>query len=245
MLRLIFLIFLLSWIQNCSKNNSYVKSPSDVVGGGGDLGPAPTAIEPGPTKTPAPTFSPTFSSTPTYTPSPTNVPNPVDCDFETYQDHVPAGCVGHPMTVGGVIVADAEEFSDRIHFIATKKNGGTGGSRWYDARITLGIISNILLPVDVNIVAGGNAGNGQKLYFIFDNTVICSYRSVGSVKYANPICKLGGVIDPTKPDGFATGMGTYQPDNTRVNNFKILQVTVNGASGGGVVTKVNFDVFFD
>jgi hypothetical protein len=235
--------------SGCSKNNTYIKSPSDQFGGG-NAEPIPTAVEPLPTATPTitpvPTITPlpTLTPTGTPTPTPTTTAGPLDCHFDNYLEHVPAGCVGTQMTVGGIIVADTEVFADRILFKATKKNGGAGGSRWYDAKVILPVFRDVLLPAEINILPGGNAGNGQKLYFIFDNLVICSYRSNANIKYVNPICKVGGVIDPSKSDGFAVGVGTYKPDNTSVNHFKTLQVSVNGASGGGIVTSVVFDLFF-
>ncbi|MDH4469133.1 MAG: hypothetical protein QE271_13825 [Bacteriovoracaceae bacterium] len=250
-------LFMIGVLIGCSKNNAYIKATTPDSGGGGiALGPGPTEIVPGPGVTETPTSNPTPTATATSTfiptasftpsPSPTHGGDEDDCDFEDYYEHVPAGCVGKLMTVGvdHEVVANAQEFSDHISFTATKKNGGSGGSRWYDARISLGLISNVMLPAVINIRPGGNAGNGQKLYLIFDNTVICSYRSSTGNKYINPICKLGGVIDPTKSDGFAAGLGSYQSDNTKVANFKIAQVTVNGASGSGVVTKVIFDLVF-
>jgi hypothetical protein len=228
---------LLFLILSCSQNNPYVKS-TENGGAGTPIKPGPTEIVPNPTS--SPTASPSLTPSPTFTSTPTLG----DCDFDDFEEHVPSGCVGHQMTVGPVIVADAAEFADRLTITATKKNGGPGGSRWYDVRFTLGILSNVFLPSAINIQAGGNAGNGQKLYLIFDNTVLCSYRSSAGNKYINPICKLGGVIDPTQIDGLAVGMGTYQPDSSRVSNFSIVQVSVNGASGGGVVTKVVFDLLF-
>ena len=248
-------ILFLGILVGCSKNNSFIKASAPNSGGGIFVEPVPPEVSPDPSATATVTATNTPTSTPTsiFTPMPTPSPSPThgddstaDCDFRDYDEHVPAGCVGRQMTVGidHEVVADAQEFSDRITFTATKKNGGSSGSRWYDARISLGLISNVLLPAVVNIQSGGNAGNGQKLYLIFDNTVICSYRSLAGNKYTQPICKWGGVIDPTKSDGFASGIGTYQADNTRVANFKIALVTVNGASGGGVVTKVIFNLAF-
>lgn len=240
-------VALLSLFAGCSNNNSHLTEqaslPTDA------LEPIPTAeVQPTAVPTVTATATATATAIPSATPTSTPTPAPtvaLDCDFDNYLEAVPTLCLGQRMTVAGVEVANSIDAGDRLSIKATKKNGGTGGSRWYDAKITLSSPIDVLLPQIISIQSGGNAGNGQKLYLTFDQNVICSYRSHAASKYINPICKLNGSIDPSTGDGFSVGVGTYQADSTRVNGLSSVHCHVNGANGSGLVTQVRFDLLID
>lgn len=247
MLQLIKFTMILSLflIASCTNSNSHMKD--QFLPGNPGAEPEPTVSPELPDPTPTPTF--TYTPTPTFTltPTPTSTPTPLppDCDFDHYQELVPKACLGHTMTVACDIVAETIKTNTKVVMTATKKNGGTGGSRFYDAKATFVSLTSVLLPATINVLPGGKAGNGQKLYLYFDNDVTCSYRSHANTKYITPVCKLNGQIDPGKTDGFAVGIGSYILDVSHVDDILSVHAHVNGASGNGTVTTVKFDLIFD
>ncbi len=207
--------------------------------------PTPTkTYTPTPTKTPTPTPTPTKTYTATATPTYSPTPIKPDCHFDSYKEVVPKACLGHTMTVGCDVVAETIIKDKKVRIIATKKNAGPSWSRYYDAKARFASLRSVLLPSSISVLRGGSAGVGQKLYLFFDNDVTCSYQSNGKNKYATPVCKLHGRIDPLKADGFAVGVGSYV-GATRVDDILSVHVHVNGSGGTGIVTTVQFDLIFD
>jgi hypothetical protein len=121
-----------------------------------------------------------------------------------------------------------------FEFTASKKNGGAGGTRWFDAKLEWNIAKNFLLPTE--IFATGNAGNGQKLYIKFNDSLDCVWYSHAGIKYRNPRCFLGASRAPGNSVGFSGGS---EVASSHALGVKKIWVSVNGASGNGVVTTVN------
>ncbi len=205
--------------------------------------PTPIPLTPTPTPVPTLTATPTYTYSPTPSPSSTPTPIPVDCDFDSYKEVVPKACLGQTMTVACEIVAEVKKYNSKVKILATRKNAGSW-SRNYDAKAVFPSFRSVLLPKTISVIRGGDAGTGKKLYLYFDNGVTCSYRSNGNNKYITPTCKLFGLTDPSKTDGFTAGVGTYVSDE-RVEDILSVHAQVNGSGGNGVVTTVQFDLMFD
>lgn len=127
-----------------------------------------------------------------------------------------------------------------ITMTAAKRNGGEGGSKWFDAALNLDTPVDLNLADDANIVTG-DGGNGQKLYILFNDTIDCAYFSNSvSQTYENRYCVIGGTRNPSVPDGFDFGA---QYTGGTIDDVTSIEMTVAGSDGDGVVTIV--EVVFD
>jgi hypothetical protein len=131
----------------------------------------------------------------------------------------------------GNILANTEINSTQIIMVASKRNGGTGGSKFYDANLTLDEAKDLALPNTIPAV--GNAGNGQKLYIKFNDEIDCAWFSHAQSEYRNPRCFEGASRNGGSPSGFSDGDELFL---TTINDFTTLEMQVNGASGNGVMT---------
>lgn len=113
---------------------------------------------------------------------------------------------------------------------ASKKNGGAGGSRWFDATATLEPTETLVLPNSIPAV--GNPGNGQKLYVLFDGVIDCAWFSGGG-SYNAFRCFTGATRNGGTPAGFEGGTEVFLSE---VDDVGTIEMTVAGAQGSGVIT---------
>lgn len=156
---------------------------------------------------------------------------PTECTVEDINDAFDTNCETARVTFGGDVIVDSIEDNNEITMIASKKNGGSGGSKWFSARITLSGPLTILLPTQ--IPAAGKAGNGQKLYVNFNDTVDCAWYSHANNKYRNPRCFTGAARNGGTSSGFSGGT---EVANDRVESVTEMHMQVAGASGSGILT---------
>ncbi len=137
--------------------------------------------------------------------------------------------LGTTTTLSSVDVSTAS-----VVLVASKKNGGTGGSRWFDADVDLGAPETLTLPSSIPAV--GNPGNGQKLYVLFTRDgavdVDCAWFS-GSGEYGSFRCFEGATRNGGTSAGFTGGTEVFI---TEVVDATSLDMNVAGASGSGDIT---------
>lgn len=153
----------------------------------------------------------------------------LECTILTLLDPVDTACTR--VVIGSTVLANRQDSATTLTLTASKKNGGSGGTKWFDSRATVSPATDFALPL--SIPAQGNAGNGQKLYMRFNDTLDCAWYSFAANQYRNPRCFIGATRNGGASSGFSGG--------TEVNATKALAVTsvkmtVNGSSGGGVLT---------
>jgi hypothetical protein len=115
---------------------------------------------------------------------------------------------------------------------ASKKNGGTGGSLWFNSVVDLDPALDLGIPSSIPVTLG-NGGNGQKLYILINNEIDCVWYSKGSKVYRNPRCFTGATRSPGTSLGFSAGLEVSSTEALEV--FR-LEMELNGSQGDGVVT---------
>lgn len=162
------------------------------------------------------------------------LPNPVaenDCQLSPFgEDHI-LECDYLTLLVEGNILSKIHETDQELVMIASKKNGGTGGSQWVDAVYELETAALLALPTSIPAV--GNAGNGQKLYIKFNDSIDCVWFSEAQSSYKNYQCYRAGIRDASKPSGFSEG---ELLSLNEIEEVEKIEMHVNGASGSGVIT---------
>lgn len=133
--------------------------------------------------------------------------------------------LGESSDLNGVEITPTE-----VILTASKKNGGAGGSRWFDALATLDPPQTLSLPA--SIPAEGNPGNGQKLYVLFDDGTDCAWFSGGGA-YGSYRCFTGATRNGGTPSGFSGGTEVFPSE---IVGASTVDMTVAGASGSGVIT---------
>ncbi len=86
--------------------------------------------------------------------------------------------------------------------VASKKNGGVGGSRFFDGALVLDEPAALALP-EV-IPADGKAGNGQELYVLLNGEIDCAWYSARDSQYQGYRCFEGA----TRNGGTSSGKDT-------------------------------------
>jgi len=153
------------------------------------------------------------------------------CALSTLGDQAVLTCDDLVVLLDGNILANTEVSETEIKMIASKRNGGTGGSKFFDAVLTLDEAKDLILPLSIPAI--GNAGNGQKLYVKFNEQIDCAWFSHAGNQYRNPRCFEEATRDGGSTSGFNGGTEVFL---TAINDVTILEMQVNGASGSGVIT---------
>lgn len=190
--------------------------------------------------TPTETTDPAPPSAPAPTPSPDPTPDPIQpkqCVLENINAPVDDACLeGSISLADGTLLAGSTTTERTARIVASKKNGGDGGSKFFEHRLRFPSATNIELPE--KIPAEGKAGNGQKLYASFGSDVECAWFSKANKEYKDPKCFEGAERAPEKKDGFTGGR---EVDHDKIHGAEFMQIKVDGASGNGVVTRVQFE----
>lgn len=153
------------------------------------------------------------------------------CVLSQLDDQAILTCNDMIVLLNGNILANTEINSNQIKVIASKRNGGTGGSKFYDANLTLENATDLTLPTSIPAV--GNAGNGQKLYVLFNGVIDCAWFSHAGNQYRNPRCFEGATRSGGSSSGFTGGTELFL---ATINDVTTLEMQVNGASGSGIMT---------
>lgn len=162
------------------------------------------------------------------------LPNPSaenNCQLSPFGDDHILECDYLTLLVEGNVLSKIHETEQELVVIASKKNGGTGGSQWVDTSYELE--SATLLALPASIPASGDAGNGQKLYIKFNDSIDCVWFSVAQNSYENYQCYRGGIRDASTPSGFSEG---ELLSLNEVEEVEKIEMHVNGASGSGIIT---------
>lgn len=131
----------------------------------------------------------------------------------------------------GSVLMESKIENSTLTLVASKKNGGAGGSAWFNIAKESSTAVQLQLP---NIIpATGNAGNGQKLYVLFNKTVDCAWYSSASTRYQNFRCFQGATRNSGKSSGFVGGTELFI---NSVSNVTLIEMSLNGANGSGVIT---------
>jgi len=150
------------------------------------------------------------------------------CDLTNLSDST-ANCA--KVTYQNQVLAETKVSQASLTMVASKKNGGAGGSFWYNSAISSTTPVNLQLPASID--ASGNAGNGQKLYILFNNSIDCAWFSNASVRYNNFRCFQGATRNAGNAAGFTGGTELFLGS---ISNVTKAQMTVSGSSGSGVIT---------
>jgi hypothetical protein len=168
----------------------------------------------------------------------------VSCTTTVHSSGYLLTCVNGTLWVKGTVTTALNEFSQNSSgFVirASKRNGGTGGSLYFDKSQTLETPKTVVFPNTLQALSYSQVGSGEKLYILFNNLVDCVWFSHSSSKsYKNPICKTGATRDPASPDGLIGGMSV---PFAFVNPVSSVQMRVAGSSGSNIITTV--DAAFD
>jgi|GEM_PF-6139596 len=150
------------------------------------------------------------------------------CDITNLADST-ANCA--KITYQNQVLAETVVNQSNLTMVASKKNGGAGGSFWYNGTFSSTNPVNLQLPTSIN--ASGNAGNGQKLYILFNDSIDCAWFSNALVRYNNFRCFQGATRNAGTSAGFTGGTEVFLGS---ISNVTKAQMTVSGASGSGVIT---------
>lgn len=130
-----------------------------------------------------------------------------------------------------IIQQNPYDLEDRLIIVASKKNGGEGGSVFFDSEYETPEKYHLELP-DI-IQASGSPGNGQKLYILFNSTIDCMWSSHADEDYRDPVCYQSAERTPATPEGFEGG---EKKEITDIEEVEKIEMHVNGAQGDGVLT---------
>lgn len=168
----------------------------------------------------------------------------VSCTTTVHSSGYLLTCVNGTLWIKGTVTTALNDFSQNSSgFVirASKRNGGAGGSLYFDKSQTLETPKTIVFPNVLQALSYSQVGNGEKLYILFNNLVDCVWFShSGSKSYKNPVCKTGATRDPASPDGLIGGMSV---PFAFVNPVSSVQMRVSGSSGSNLITTV--DAAFD
>ena len=183
-----------------------------VAGCGSDSEPAAVAEEPVST-----------------TPPVTTDPGIEECMIADLNDAVDPACLS--VIFNGAVLSGVSSDGTQVIAKASRRGGGTGGTKWFDSQKTFSTPIDLVLPSQ--IPAFGNAGNGQKLYIKFNDQTDCAWYSHANAKYQNPRCFDGATRKPSVSSGFTGGV---EVDHVRMDGVTKLTMTVNGSTGSGTLT---------
>lgn len=182
-----------------------------------------------------PTILPTADAeipAPTPTPSPEEgITLPEECEITSLDSPPDVECEQSRMVYSGDIIADSVEEADAFVMTASKKNGGTNGSVFFRSHLFAEEPHSVSLPN--KIPAEGKAGNGGKLYILFNNSVDCAWFAHGNKEYRDPRCFINATRDGGSRSGFTGGT---EISNESIDDVFEIHMEINGASGNGVLT---------
>jgi len=154
-----------------------------------------------------------------------------ECFLVDLESELPKNCKS--IFYGKELIAGSSNDEEGITLIASKRNGGEKGSKWFDASLILADSRELFLPAELTV--SGNGGNGQKVYILINGEIDCVWMSHGSKKYQKPRCMVNATRNASDASGFSGGS---EVPLEKVFTIKSLQMTVNGAQGNGVLTTV-------
>lgn len=134
---------------------------------------------------------------------------------------------------GNTLLAGSTQSQETVTIVASKRNGGSGGSRWFNSSLQLSQATALSLPEE--LTAAGNGGNGHHVYILINGSIDCVWTSHGAHRYRNPVCKMGATRNPSDSTGFSGGTSVATSAIPAVSR---LEMTVNGSQGNGVLTTV-------
>lgn len=152
-----------------------------------------------------------------------------ECFLSDLEEALPAKC--HTVYFGKELIAGNSNNEEGITLIASKRNGGKSGSKWFDSSLELSESRILQIPSELQV--NGNGGNGQKVYILINGSIDCVWTSHGAKKYRNPVCMIDAKRNPSDSTGFSGGSKVE-----KIPAIKSLKMTVNGAQGNGVLTTV-------
>jgi hypothetical protein len=122
---------------------------------------------------------------------------------------------------------------------------GTTSTMWFNAKRTLSPAVDIAasaLPTELNIVPGGYAGNGQKVYVRFNGrATTCAYQSHANTVYKSRYCATGATETPGVAGSGLTGGVAVDLVSGVISGVSSIEIEVNGSSSR-YVTTVDFSV---
>lgn len=162
------------------------------------------------------------------------LPNPSaenHCTLEPFGNDNILKCEYLTLLIEGNVLGKAHQTDLELVLVASKKNGGTGGSQWVDTTYELDQPSLLALPSSIPAV--GNAGNGQKLYIKFNDSIDCVWFSHAQTSYQDHKCYRNAVRAPSLASGFSEG---EELTINEIEDVEKVEMHVNGAQGDGVIT---------
>ncbi len=165
-------------------------------------------------------------------------PSIAECIIADLNDFVDPLCLsvifdGAPLSV--VTISESQVMAK-----ASRRSGGTGGTKWFDSQNTFSFPVDLVLPTQIPAI--GNAANGHKLYIKFNDQTDCAWYSSAGTRYQSPRCFDGATRSPGTSLGFTGGM---EVGSIRMDAVTRITMTVNGSGGSGVLTTATANFLID